>query len=363
MKKFILFIFLLLPVSLFLSGCGGADKQAESDTTTDRVTVYTTVYPLYYFTERIGGEFVNVETIYPPGADEHTFEPSQKDMMKLADSDLFVYVGLGLEGFVEKAKETLKNENVKLLAAGENIHFDDHEEGHDNEGEESHEEEGHDHEGEENHEEEGHDHEGEENHEEEGHDHEGEENHEEEGHEEHNHGDVDPHVWIDPVYSKDLAEAIKNELIVLLPEHKEQMEENFNNLATELDDLNKEFDEVIHHAKHKEFIVSHSAYGYWEHRYGLEQISVSGISTSQEPSQKQLEKIISTAKEHDLKYIFFEQNVSSKLAEIVQKELNAKTLTLHNLSVLTDEDLKSEKNYFSIMKDNLKALDTALNDK
>lgn len=270
-------------------------------------------------------------------------------MMKLADSDLFVYVGLGLEGFVEKAKETLKNENVKLLAAGDNIDFD------------SHEEEGHDHESEENHEEEGHDHEGEENHEEEGHDHEGEENHKEDGHDGHNHGDVDPHVWIDPVYSKDLAEAIKNELVALLPEHKEQMEENFAKLATELDELDKEFDEVIHHAEHKEFIVSHSAYGYWEQRYGLKQISVSGVSTSQEPSQKQLEKIISTAKEHNLKYIFFEQNVSSKLTEIVQKEMNAEALTLHNLSVLTDEDIKNERNYFSIMKDNLKALDTALN--
>ena len=45
-------------------------------------------------------------------------------MIELADSDLFFYVGLGLEGFVEKAKSTLKDEKVTLLEAGGNIHIE-----------------------------------------------------------------------------------------------------------------------------------------------------------------------------------------------------------------------------------------------
>ena len=67
---------------------------------------------MQYFAKAIGGNTVHVETIYPPGADEHTFEPTQKDMMMLADADLFFYVGFGLEGFVEKAKKSLANEKV-----------------------------------------------------------------------------------------------------------------------------------------------------------------------------------------------------------------------------------------------------------
>ena len=89
-----------------------------------QLTVYTTVYPLQFFTEEIGKDAVKVETIYPPGTDEHTFDPSQKDIIKLANSDLFIYVGLGLEGFVEKAKTTLENEKVTMLAAGEHIHIE-----------------------------------------------------------------------------------------------------------------------------------------------------------------------------------------------------------------------------------------------
>lgn len=313
MKKTITVTLLLF--LLFLTGCNSSGMKDDSSND-GKLQVYTTVYPLKYFTEEIGKEYVKVETIYPPGSDEHTFEPSQKDMMKLADSDLFIYVGLGLEGFVNKAEQTLKNEEVTLLAAGENI-----------DNLEAHDEEEHGH---------------------------GDE------HEHEHHGDVDPHVWIDPLYSKDLAEAIKNELISQLPEQKEQLEENYNVLIKKLDELDTKFENLTTNAKHKEIIVSHAAYGYWEERYGIKQTSISGLSSSSEPTQKELKQIIQSAKENEVKYIFFEQNVSSKLAEIVRDEMDAEPLMLHNLSVLTDEDIKNNRTYFSIMDDNLKALETAL---
>ncbi|MFE8703309.1 metal ABC transporter solute-binding protein, Zn/Mn family [Cytobacillus sp. FJAT-54145] len=391
MKKLLYLILLILPTSLFLSGCSeesNTTTKESSSTEETKLSIYTTVYPLMYLTEQIGGDLVNVQTIYPPGADEHTFEPSQKDMINLADSDLFIYVGLGLEGFVEKAKNTLENENVTLLAAGENIYIEEsHEEEHsegDGHSEESHEEEHSEGDGhsEESHEEEHSEGDGhsEESHEEEhsegdGHSEESHEEehsegdgHSEESHEEehsehdgHNHGDIDPHIWLDPLYTKELAEVIKAELIKQLPDHEDEFNTNFEKLAQELDHLHEEFEHTLHEAKHKEIIVAHAAYGYWEKRYGITQISVAGLSTSSEPSQKELEQIISTAKEHEIKYVFFEQNVSSKLTEIVQKEMNAEALSLHNLSVLTEQDIKEDRTYISIMQDNLKALETALN--
>src|SRR3954469_2826338 len=106
MKKIILFPIFILLVSLVMTAC--SEEKGQTQKEKDQLSIYTTVFPLQYFSERIGGKFVNVKTIYPPGADEHTFEPSQKDMIKLADSDLLLYIGLGLEGFVDKAKVTLK---------------------------------------------------------------------------------------------------------------------------------------------------------------------------------------------------------------------------------------------------------------
>lgn len=316
-------LILILILTAFLGGC----QESSSDKTSEngKLSIYTTVYPLQYFTEQIGGDLVTVKSIYPTGADEHSFEPSQKDMMNLADSDLFFYIGLGLEGFVSKAEQTLMNENVTLVATGENIAFEEHSE--------------------ENHEEEG-----------------TEEDHEHESEDEHNHGDVDPHVWLDPIYSISLAENIKNQLVEELPDHKDELEGNFELLKEKLEDLNEKFIQATSNPLHKEFLVSHAAFGYWEERYGLEQISVSGLTSSNEPTQKELENIIATAKEHNLNYIFFEQNVSSKLTEIVQKEIGAKPLTLHNLSVLQDKDVKEKRTYFSIMEDNIQALQMALNE-
>ncbi len=309
---------LFLSLSLLLTGCStgteSSEKKDESDQ--DKLSIYTTVYPLQYFTERIGGNFVQVNTIYPPGSDEHSFEPTQKDMMNLADADIFVYIGLGLEGFVEKAKNALKNENVTMLGAAEHIQLEETE-------------------------------------------HKENDEHDEDGH---HHGDIDPHVWTDPVYAKDLALTIKDALIEKMPEQKEQFETNYSLLAKELDQLNQDFEKMVSESKHKEIIVSHSAFGYWEKRYGIKQISVAGLNTSNEPSQKQLQKIIEVAKKHNLKYVFFEQNVNSKLTEIIQKEIGAEPLVLHNLSVLTDDNIKNKATYFSLMEDNLEAIKKGLNE-
>ncbi|UYZ21165.1 metal ABC transporter solute-binding protein, Zn/Mn family [Mesobacillus jeotgali] len=345
MKKTAFILSLFMIIAAFLSGCG--QDAANQEKNEDLLQVYTTVYPLQFFAQQIGGEYVNVETIYPPGADEHTFEPSQKDMMALADADLFFYIGLGLEGFVDKASKTLKNEDVKMVPVGESLHLDENDEHQDD----AHSEDGS---AEENHNEEGHD---EEEHADE--EHANEQHTDEDGHE---HGDFDPHVWLDPIYANELALAITEQLTEQMPEHKDTFEQNYTELSAQLKDLDKEFSEVIGSAKRNEILVSHSAFSYWEERYGIQQISISGQSTTNEPSQKELQNLISHAKDEEIKYVLNEQNFNSKLAKMVQEEIGAKSLTLHNLSVLTDEDIENNETYFTLMEKNIATLGKALNE-
>src|SRR5690606_14146049 len=138
----------------------------------------------------------------PTGANEHTFEPTQKDMMQLADSDLFFFIGLGLEGFIEKAESTLANANVKFIATSNAI---SEEHLHSSTGHSFEELTDHEHE-DDAHSEHHHD------------------------HDDHNHGDIDPHVWLSPVLSQELALALKNELVKTMPEQEATFTKNYETL-------------------------------------------------------------------------------------------------------------------------------------
>ncbi|MEK4713753.1 metal ABC transporter solute-binding protein, Zn/Mn family [Sporosarcina sp. FSL K6-5500] len=325
MNKKLFFIMSLLTIML-LSACG-AKSTENSETGTEKLSIYTTVYPLQYFTERIGGDYVDVKSIYPAGADEHTFDPTQKDMMGLADSDLFFYIGLGLEGFVENAEKTMKNEHVKMVATAEAIPDEMLDEGHSDEG--------HDEDAE----------------------------HDEHGHEGHDHGGIDPHVWISPLLSVELATSIKDALIASKPEMKDEFEKNFEQLKVELVELDSKFKEISSTVPSKTFFVSHASFGYLADSYGLEQVAIAGLNSQSEPSQKQLAKIVKEAKNHNIHYVLFEQNVSSKLTNVVRKEIGAESLMLHNLGVLTVDDVKNNEDYFSLMEQNIETLKKALSGK
>jgi zinc transport system substrate-binding protein len=322
MQKRLFYIALI--AILLLAACGKtneAEVPSEGESDGQALSVYTTVYPLQYFTERIGGEHVDVQSIYPPGADEHTFDPTQKDMMALADSDLFFYIGLGLEGFVENAQKTLKGEHVKMVATAENISEEMLQEGHDHDHEATHDE--HD-----------------------GHD--------------HHHGEFDPHVWISPMLSVELATSIKDALIEEMPDKQAEFEENFQQVKADLVELDHKFEEMATNAPSKTFFVSHAAFGYIADAYGLEQIAIAGLNSQSEPSQKQLATLVAQAKKLDVKYVLFEQNVSSKLTDVIRNEIGAESLMLHNLGVLTADDVKNNEDYISLMEHNIETLRKAL---
>ena len=368
MRKKSTIMSVLLMTGIILSGCGNRPTTADStdvhNNKNEVLNVYTTIYPLEDFTKKIGGDFVHVESILPPNVDAHSFEPTTKDMMKLADSDLFIYTGAGVEGFADKATESLKNEKVTIVKAADKIELLSVKDNHNHNHDETVEEPSHDSNDQIAHEDH-HESEHSQEHNEQGNDHgQGDEQADEHSHEddEHIHGDTDPHVWLDPNLSIQLADNIKDALTEKLPDQKETFESNFNALKKELEQLDGDFKQIVENSKTNSLLVSHAAYGYWEKRYGIEQIAIAGLSPNDEPSQKDLQKIIEESEAHDIHYVMFEQNVSPKVSEIIQKEIGAKSLVLHNLESMTKEDRDKNEDYFSIMRKNLQNIKTALND-
>ncbi|SDQ27606.1 metal ABC transporter solute-binding protein, Zn/Mn family [Virgibacillus salinus] len=297
---------LITIIGIIASGCSSSsDSKNNND-----LTLYTSIYPIQYAVERIGSETVNIKSIYPPGVDAHTYEPTSKEMTTIADGDAFIYLGAGMEGFAETAASALDSQDIRLIEIGSQEELF-HQDANNNT--------------------------------------------------EHDHSDRNPHIWLDPKRMLKMSSYIKGKLIEMDPENKQAYTKNFNDLKEDLLALDKRFEETLQPKVKKEILVSHAAYGYWEERYDIEQIAISGLSSSDEPSQKELTEIIDLAEEKKLNYVIFEQSGSDKVSKIIQDQIGAEALYIHNLSVLNEEDIENEADYLSLMNKNLEVLDKATN--
>lgn len=295
-------LLIMFTLVTFLLSCSSNEQNIKQ-----KPILYASIYPLQFIVEQLTEDFAITKAVFPPGVDAHTYEPTLKDTLAIAQGQAFFFLGEQMEGSAERMKEALKNYEVSLIEIGQHTDlFLSHHKNH-----------------------------------------------------LHIHNDFDPHFWFDPKRMIFVSEIIKDELLVQFPKHKDLIKQNFSKLKTDLETLDERYMKRLQHKKNKKIIVSHAAYHYWEERYGIEQIPISGLSSTDEPSQKALAQLVELALEHDLQYVLFEQTTSNRLASIVQEEINAEALFLHDLETLLPEDLEKNRHYFSIMEDNLNVLDQA----
>lgn len=357
----VLSLILILIFSTALVACGKSqdERQVEGDTNEPvvedgkQLLIYTSMYPLYDFAKKIAGDKAEVINLVPAGAEPHDYEPTAKDIINLSQADLFVYNGGGFETWIEKIVEAVNSSTMMILDSTEHITLISNEESgqHHEDKHDDHNDQGHNGKEEDNHDDHEEDH---------GHGKE-EDDHDDHGDDhDHEHSEFDPHVWLDPVSAKLQAEAIKNAIVSIDAANKEYYESNFTELAKQFDGLDAKYKELNQHIERRDFIVSHAAFGYIAYRYELNQVAISGLSPSNEPSAKQLKEVIEFVRENNIQYILFENLVTPKVAEVVRQEVAAEALVLHNLEGLTKEELSQGKDYFSIMEDNLDVLKKAL---
>jgi len=350
MKKY-LFLF-ITAMMLVLTACGETDEpqvdDSASEGNTEQLNVMTTIYPLQFFAGEIGGEYVKATSILPSGSDAHSYEPTSKEMIAVAEADLFIYNEAQAESYAIKIKEALADEEVAFLEASTGLDMITYLHDHSHAEADHEDEDAHDHEAEDDHD-----------HEADDHDHEAED-HEDEA-DDHAHGsDYDTHVWLSPKLSIDLSENILEELIRLMPEQESYFRDNYDTLVEELTALDASFKEVLDEVPNKTILVTHAAYNYWARDYGIEQLAVTGLSPSNEPSQQQLIELIDLVEDRAIDTILFEQNISSKVSEVIRDEAGLETKELHNLSTLRTEDIEAGEDYFSLMERNLDVLKEVL---
>ena len=285
---------------IFNSGC--ATKNPENN---GKVSVYTSFYVMYDLTKKIGGDKINLENLVPAGVEPHDWEPAPSDMISLEKADLFVYNGAGMEGWADKVLGSISNKKLVVVEASKGITLTK-----------------------------------------------SKDKNEDLAH--------DPHVWLNPINAKKEMENIKNALVNADPANKNYYENNYEKYLKEFDLLDKEYKDMVSKITKKDIVVAHEAFGYLCNAYGLNQVAIEGLNAESEPSPGRMAEIVDFVKKNKVKYIFFEELVSPKVAQVIAKESGAKTSVLNPLEGLMEEDINQGKEYFSVMRDNLSALREAL---
>ncbi|WP_134322163.1 metal ABC transporter substrate-binding protein [Cumulibacter soli] len=339
-------------VAMSLSAC--TSDSADGD-------VVVGFYPLEFLAETIGGDAIEVQSLAQPGAEPHDMELTTKQVGALSTASLVVYQR-GMQPAVDDAVDTQEPGRTLDVASVVELRESAEDDGHDH-GADGDTGEDHDHEDGADHDHD-HDHEGEdpaadgEDHAHEGEDHADEgEDHADEGEEghDHDHGGLDPHIWLDPSQMQQMGEAIKDDLVDIDPDNAEVFEENYEKLAAELTELDEQFTAGLAQCDSKEFVTTHTAFGYLAKAYGLEQVGILGLA-AEEPSPQKLDEVQHYVDDHGVTTIFFESGVSDDYAQTVADATGAETAVLLPL-----ETAPESGDYISAMQDNLAALQKALN--
>jgi zinc transport system substrate-binding protein len=166
----------------------------------------------------------------------------------------------------------------------------------------------------------------------------------------------DPHVWLDPLRLGEIADAVAARLAEVDPDKAQTYDDNAAALNEDLERLDEEFSGALKDCERDELVVSHEAFGYLTNRYGLEQVGVAGVDPETEPSPGRLAEVAEFARDNDVTTIFFEEQVSPDIAEVLAEESGATTEVLDPLEFPPD----GSSDYFDVMRDNLAAITTAL---
>ncbi len=155
----------------------------------------------------------------------------------------------------------------------------------------------------------------------------------------------DPHIWLSPPLLKIAAKQIAKTLSHYHPERASFYQKNLNALLTELDSLDKEISNTLSSKKERVILVSHPAFGYFCHNYGIEQLSIE--MEGQEATPIDITDLLRQARALNIGYVFLQKQHNTKGGKWIAHALGAKTIFLDPYAEDVIENLKTIAQMFS----------------
>lgn len=306
----ILYLSLIFLISFFISSC---QNLQEKPATQKKIRVITTLFPLYDFCRIIGQEKVEVILLLPPGVEAHAYEPKPADIVRIHDSDLLVFTGSAMEPWVPKILKGIQSTKLSVIDSSKGISFPKMEPQFEDKTS---------------------------------------------GHSYHKHDGMDPHIWLDFDNAGKMIDAITEGLIAKDGRNKDFYLKNARDYHEKLVALDKKYQASLAGCKNK-FIVyaGHASVGYLMNRYHIRYISAyKGFSPDSEPTPKALAEMVNIVKKNGLRYIYYEELITPKVADVISRETGVGLLMLHGAHNVTKKELDSGVSYIILMERNLENL-------
>jgi ABC-type Zn uptake system ZnuABC Zn-binding protein ZnuA len=241
------------------AGCSGQNHRVQLVNTTTHQVLYdsgvvqvaTTISTLNSFVEGVGANYVHVQNIVPVGASPETFQPAPQDVAVVADAQLLVENGAGLETWLDRILRDAGNGKLKTVVCTDGLPVQNN----------------------------------------------------------------NPHLWMDPYLAKEYVTKIRDGLIAVDPAHAAAYRKNAVAYERRLDVLRNAIQARINTIPpaRRYTIVFHNAFYYYNNRFGLTTLGFVERNPGQEPNPQQIAGLIDLAKQHGVRAVFSEPEYSPKL--------------------------------------------------
>lgn len=325
-RKRILALVTLVALLLTVCGCGTreqGDRQDDKDQAVaaqdqiyeDKLQVVATLFPQYDFARTIAGDRADVTMLLPPGVETHSFDPRPSDIITMSRADMLIYTGDSMEPWSQKVIEGLEDFEGLVVDVSKGLTLAEtsaHEEGHKEE--------------------------------------------------EHHVLAYEPHIWTDPNMAKVMVDTIVEAFCKIDPDYASVYRANGEKYKADLEQLDKEFREVVQNGNHKKLIFgSRFALYYFTKQYGLDyEAAFDSCSSETEPSARMIAHLIKTIEEENIKVIYYAELSDLKVAESISRQTGAKMLLFHSGHNVSKEEFQEGATYLSLMKQNAENLKEGL---
>lgn len=259
----------------------------------------------------VAGDRLDVAALLPVGVDPHTWEPAPRDAAAVASADLFIVNGAGLEAFLDPLLEGLGRESPKVVeasaglaprAGGQDGEADDH-------------------------------------------------------------GETDPHFWLDPLNVVRYAENIRDALTALDPAGADAYRSNAAAYAVKLRELDRWIEGEVSRVppERRLLVTNHESLGYFADRYGLRIVGtvIPSVSTGSSPGAGELAGLVDELTRTGAPALFVEEGADLRLARQVAEEVGVRLVTGLRTHSLTGPDGPAPT-YLAMMRADAAAIVEAL---